>query len=188
MISVKIIIEGNRVQEVGYRMFLLEKALENGVERILARNLDKNEVELLLRDQKPKIDRFYEIIKSEKPESATVKDIKKEPYRGKTPIPRIERYFQFLTLEQLSRGRDEILRFPELVGDAIKEVATPLKGIESRLDNMTQRFGIFGEYAKKMDGKLSGIDEKLDKIATVPEKMDTLPERIAQALTSRKKT
>jgi acylphosphatase len=187
MVSVRILIEGEKVQEVGYRIFLLEKALENGIKRIYTRNLDKNKVELLLSDEKDKINSFYEVVKKEKPKGAIVKDVKKEPYDNKIPIPPIDRYFQFLTLEQLSRGREEIIKLPEFVSRTIETVALALKGIDEKFGNVAQKFGIFGQYAKEMDKKLTGMNEKLDKIATLPEKIDTLPERIADALEKSKK-
>ena len=64
-------------------------------------------------------------------------------YEDKIQIPPIERYFQFLTLEQRSRGREETLKLPEFVGRSIETVASALKG----------------------------IDEKLNKVATLPEKI-----------------
>ena len=184
MVSVRILIEGRKVQEVGYRIFLLEKALENGIERIYARNLDESKVELLLSDEEDKINAFYEVTKKERPKGAIVKDVKKEPYQGKIPIPPIERYFQFLTLEQLSRGREEVLKLPEFVGKSIETVASALKGIDEKFGDVKARFDIFGQYAKGMDAKLTGVDEKLKGI---DEKLDTLPERIAGALSSGKK-
>lgn len=177
MASARILIEGKTVQQVGYRIFLLEKALENGIERIYARNLDKNKVELLLTDEEHKINKFYEVIKSERPEGAVVEDVKKEPYDGKIPIPSIDRYLQFLTLEQLTKGREEVVKLPAFVGNAIQTVASALKGIDEKFGTVAQRFGVFGDYAKRMDEKLTGMNEKLD----------TLPERIAEALTSSKK-
>lgn len=187
MASARILIEGKTVQQVGYRIFLLEKALENGIERIYARNLDKNKVELLLTDEEDKINKFYEVVKIERPEGAAVENVKKEPYDGKIPIPSIDRYFQFLTLEQLTKGREEVVKLPAFVESAIQTVASALGGIDEKFGAVAQRFGIFGDYAKRMDEKLTGMNEKLDKIATLPEKIDTLPERIAEALTSSKK-
>jgi acylphosphatase len=201
MVSAKILIEGSKVQQTGYRIFLLEKAMKSGIERIYAKNLDKNKVEVLIGDEEEKINNFYETIKRERPKGAIVKDIKKEPYKGDTSIPPIERYLQFLTLEQLSRGREEVIRLPRFVGKSMEMLATSLKGIEGILGNLTERFGIFGQYAKVMDEKLTGmdgklygvderlkgIDEKLDKITVLPEKIDALPERIAEAMNKARK-
>jgi len=77
---VRILIEGKKVQGVGYRMFLLERALLKGIGRLYARNIDENKVELLVSDEEPKVNDFYEAISSEKPKDAEVTNIKKEPY------------------------------------------------------------------------------------------------------------
>jgi len=66
VISVRILIEGKRVQQIGYRIFLLEKALENGIERIYARNFNRNKIELLLADEEDKVNNFYEILEKER--------------------------------------------------------------------------------------------------------------------------
>lgn len=184
MISVRILMEGKKVQGVGYRIFLLEKALESGIDRIYARNINEDKMEFLVSDEEDKVNRFYEIVIREKPKDAVVKNIKKEPYDGKVPIPSIDRYFQFLTLEQLSRGREEVLKLPEFVSNAIGTVASALKGIDEKFGAVAQRFGVFGEYAQKMDGKLGRMDEKLSGI---DEKLDTLPERIAKAMRTAEK-
>lgn len=177
MVSVRILIEGKKVQEIGYRIFLLEKALESNIEKIYVRNLDKNKVDLLVSDEEAKINNFFRVIKKEKPAGAIIKNVRKEPYDGKIPIPSIDRYFQFLTLEQLSRGREEVLKLPRFVSEALGTVASAVKGIDEKLGNMTDRFGIFGESAKRMDNRLAGIDEKLE----------ALPDRIAEAINSKTK-
>ena len=232
MFSVRILVEGSKVQKVGYRLFLLERALWSGIENIYVKNVGSNKVELLLRDEEEKVDGFYEVIKSEKPEGAAVKSVSREPYLGKVVIPPIDRYFQFLTLEQLSTGREELVRLPDYVGKSVGVVASAISGIDEKFGEVVTRFGVFGESARSMDGKLSGMDEKLkgmddklsglsgiddkltgmdeklggmddklsglsgiddrlkgineklDKISTLPEKIDSLPERIAQALNS----
>lgn len=182
MVSVRILIEGERVQGVGYRISLLERALGNGVENIYARNVDKNKVELLVSGDESKVKSFYEKIRKEVPKGARVKDVKEEPYDGKIPIPTIDRYFHFLTLEQLVRGRDEVVRLPRVVGAALEPIASALTGVNEKFDRVVERFGLFASHAKGMDEKLKAMDEKLDKIATLPEKLDTLPERIAEAI------
>ncbi len=169
MVSVRILIEGKKVQGVGYRLFLLEKAMETGIEKIYARNIDRNKVELLVSDEEEKVESFYQKISSEVPKEAKVESIKKEPYDGKTPIPSIDRYFHFLTLEQLSRGREEVVKLPAAVDKALKPISSSLAGLDEKFDKVVEKFGLFAQYAKAMD-----------------EKLDKLPERIAKALSSKK--
>jgi len=166
---VRILIEGKRVQGVGYRIFLLEKALLKGIGRLYARNIDENRVELLVSDEEPKVNDFYEVISSEKPKDVEVANIRKEPYEDAVSIPPIDRYFQFLTLEQLGRGREEVVGLPETLVKTMEPVASALIGINEKFAQVVDKFGVFGEYAR-------GIDQKLD----------ALPERIAEAMTKKK--
>lgn len=201
MARIRILVEGKKVQNVGYRMFLLGKALESGIQKIYIRNLEQNGVEVLLDDGGERLDSFYDTLSSEEPKNAKIENIKKESYEGSMLIPPIERYFQFLTLEQLSKGREEVLKLPVFVGKSVDTVASALSGINEKFGSTIERFGVFGESAKEIDGKLNSMDnnltvvgeelkeisEKLDTIATMPEKIDALPERIAEAISSSKK-
>lgn len=108
MVSIKILIKGKKVQDVYYRLFLLEKAMESGIEKIYITSINKNEIEVLAGDGEDNIKLFYKKIRSESPRKARV--IKEEPYDGKISIPSIDRYFHFLMLEQLSRGVEEFAK------------------------------------------------------------------------------
>ncbi len=184
--NVRILVEGPRVQQVGYRMFLLERALKTGIERIYSVNLNKDRIEILINDSEEKIDKFYALIREEKPEKAIVNSIHKEKYEDDMEIPTIDRYLQFLTLEQLSTGREEVLRLPDSIDRTMGTVAGSLSGIDGKLGDLIERFGIFGEYAKGMDGQLKQMNEKLGKISDLPKKIDSLPEGIAKALSEKK--
>jgi len=159
--SVRILVEGSKVQKVSYRIFLLQRALKTGVKKIYIENVGINQVELLLCDEDQIINAFCEIIKSEKPKGARVKNVSKEPYSGNIVIPPIGMYFKFLTLEQLSVGREELVRLPSYVGKSVGVVASAISGIDEKLGDVVKRFGVFGESARSMDGKLSSLDEKL---------------------------
>ncbi|TET18991.1 hypothetical protein E3J74_08500 [Candidatus Bathyarchaeota archaeon] len=109
-----------KVQGVGYRLFLLQKALENGIQKFYTRNINTNKIEPLLSDERTKINRFYETIKKEKPKQATVNHIKKEQYNNKIPIPTIDRYLNFLALEQLTKGREEVSTIGEKIRNSTR--------------------------------------------------------------------
>lgn len=176
VISVKVLIEGEKVQGVGYRIFLLQKALESGIDKIYARNINVNKVEVLVSDEEYKIQGFYEVIDKERPKEAKVKNVKKEAYTNKIPIPSIDRYLQFLTVEQLGTGREEVVKLPDVVTDkvgrSLEGIESTLKGMDEKFGRVAEKFGLFAEYAKEMSSKLTGMDKKLDK----------LPKRIAEAI------
>jgi acylphosphatase len=187
----RILIEGTKVQEIGYRLFLLEKALENGIGRIYAKNVDDDKLELLVDDVNERLENFYQVVLKDRPKGAMVDNIAKEPYSGDMQIPSIDRYFQFLTLDQMSRGREEIIRLPGFVGSSLEKLTTALGGIDQKFGEVIDRFGVFGEQAKGMNYKLEKQGERLgsmdDKLGGIDDKLNTLPERIAEAIYSKEK-
>jgi acylphosphatase len=58
MVSTKLLIEGLKVQQTGYRIIILEKAMNYGIDRIYATNLNKNKIEVLLSGEDEKINFF----------------------------------------------------------------------------------------------------------------------------------
>jgi len=69
------------------------------------------------------------------------------------------------------------IKLPMSVSEALGTVALAVKGIDEKLGNLTDRFVLFGESAKRMDNRLAGIDQKLE----------ALPDRIAEAINSKTK-
>jgi len=70
----------------------------------------------------------------------------------------------------ITRGREELIGLPEILVKTMEPVASALIGINEKFAQVVDKFGVFGGYAR-------GIDEKLD----------ALPERIAEAMGTAKK-
>jgi len=157
----RILIEGENVQGVWYKVFLLEKAMESGIESIYVRNIDKDKVELLVSDEEDKVKSFCEKICSELPKEARVRSVKEEPYDGKIQIPNIDRYFHFLMLEELSRGREEVVKIPEGVEKALKPISSALTRLNEKFDKVVEGFDLFVQYARAMDKKLDKLPERI---------------------------
>jgi len=171
--KVRIVIKGEMVQGVGYRIFLTQKALESGIDKILPRNIDKDKVEVLVEDEESKVNKFYETVEKERPVPSKMKI---EPYKNEIPLPTIDRYLSYLTAEQLVQGRQQIVELPDKVAEKLplKDVTNAILGIHHDLNQATKRFG--------------EISTKLDDIQTeVCGKLDNLPKRIAHALEKPKK-
>lgn len=103
-------ITGIRVHEVGYRVFLLRKALELGVERFNAYNTKENGSQVLvafLDGDKDQIAAFQEFARENKPENAEVSDRIFEEYEGY--VISIVDYMHLIQVEQLSKGIPAIL-------------------------------------------------------------------------------
>jgi acylphosphatase len=108
--KLKVKITGSKVHEVGYRVFLLRKALELGVERFNAYNTKENGMQVLiafLEGNKDQIAAFQEFANENKPEDAKVSDRIFEDYEGY--VIGIADYMHLIQVEQLSKGIPAIL-------------------------------------------------------------------------------
>ncbi len=108
--KLKVKITGRKVHEIGYRVFLLRKALELGVERFNAYNTKENGMQVLnafLEGNKDQIVAFQEFANENKPEDAEVSDRVFEHYEGY--VIGIADYMHLIQVEQLSKGVPAIL-------------------------------------------------------------------------------
>ena len=137
MINVRILIGGERVQGVGYRIFLLRKAFECGIKNIYARNIDTDKVEGLVSDEEYKVDSFYETLEKEKPKEAIVKYVKRKPYDNKIPTPTID-FLHLLTFEELSEGREEVVKLRDEITRLRDEITEtlPSKIVDAFIDRV----------------------------------------------------
>jgi acylphosphatase/gas vesicle protein len=97
-VKVKITIKGRRVQDVEYRLFLLSKA--HSLKGFEASNLGEELIALVEGDENI-VDRFVQIVKSEKPPSAEVSEVVVERYGGE--VMDVKEYREQLSLEQLAK-------------------------------------------------------------------------------------
>ena len=94
----KIVIRGERVQDVGYRLFLLEIAERLGLRGFQARNVGDH-VECFVEGDEERVHRFLEIARSSHPEFAVVREVADEEYRG--DVMSVEGFYRLFSLEQL---------------------------------------------------------------------------------------
>ena len=97
-------ITGPKVHDVGYRIFLMEAALDCEVVRISAywRKEDSSQAVIcLVEDDEARIAAFKKFIKSHKPEHAEVSDITWEDYDGE--VMRISEFAQICTCRILQK-------------------------------------------------------------------------------------
>ena len=97
-------IVGSKVHDVGYRLFLLEKADELTIEKMEVKNTKidgKEAVLILLEDERGKIVEFISRVERETPEFSEVEKVKAEDYPGE--VKDIERFRAALNTSQLSK-------------------------------------------------------------------------------------
>jgi hydrogenase maturation factor HypF (carbamoyltransferase family) len=131
-VKTKITIRGNRVQDVGYRLFLLNRT--HGLKGFEASNIGADLIVLIEGDEN-NVNRFLQIVKSEKPPLADVSEVVVEGYDGE--VMDVKEYREQLSLEQLVKiatvgveMRDDI---KEMKGD-IKEMKADIKTMLKKQD------------------------------------------------------
>jgi len=135
--SFKILIEGEAVQNVDYRLFLANQALLHGIEHFYAVNVNTSKVLVLVNGDESKIVRFYETVQKARPEGASPSTVEKEPYNEDVSIPSITTYINLLSLDQLIRGREGLAALTEgvkSIGDSIERL--PDKIIDSFVNRL----------------------------------------------------
>jgi len=101
---------GSKVHGVGYRVFLLRKALEFGAERFNALNSEEDGLQVLMafiEGSKYMVEEFSVAIRSHKPVGAEVSDISFQ--ECKEFVIAIGDYMHLLQVEQLSKGIPALL-------------------------------------------------------------------------------
>ncbi len=97
----RLIIEGERVQDIGYRMFLLNLASEHDLTGFQARNVGRDGVEAVYEGEKDAVRAFEADVRQLAPEGARVERIRFEDYDG--PVKDIERFRSYFTTLQLGK-------------------------------------------------------------------------------------
>jgi len=134
---------GNKVHDVGYRVFLLRKALEIGAQRFNAYNTKENGKQVLisfLEGDRDQISTFRNYVLNNKPENAEVLDIIFEDYAGY--VVSIVDYMHLIQVEQLSKGIPAIL------------------SIDRKQDRMLEKQD---QMLNKQDQMLNKQDQMIDK-------------------------
>jgi acylphosphatase len=124
-VKAKITIKGRRVQDVGYRLFLLSKA--HSLKGFEASNVGEDLIVFVEGDENI-VDRFVRIVKTEKPPLAEVSEVVVEGYGGE--VMNVKEYREQLSLEQLAK----IATVGVEMRDDIKEMKVDIKTMLKKQD------------------------------------------------------
>jgi len=179
-VKTKIIIKGKRVQDVGYRLFLLSRA--RSLKGFEASNIGEDLI-LLIEGEEDSVKRFTQTVKAEKPPLAEVSEVLVEGYDGE--VMEVKEYREQLSLEQLVKiatvgveMRDDI---KEMKGD-IKEVKGDIKEMKGDIKEMK---GDMKTMLKKQDETLAEIRATRDEIRATREEIRALREDLKQYMERR---
>ncbi|MBI4215016.1 acylphosphatase [archaeon] len=155
----------DKVQDVGYRLFIISKLLNSDLEGT-AVNTPDGRIKVLLEGEKDHIIQFYEELKKEKPKLSENPTTSKMEFDESLVVPKVMRSSQDLLVGQFQKG------------------VTFLGGMNGKLDGMNGKLDGMNNKLGGINNKLEGIGQKLsdlpEKIAgRLENKLDQLPERIA---------
>ena len=150
--KVKLTVKGSRVQDVGYRLYLLSKAKElRGFE---AFNLGKDLV-VLIEGEEEAVKKFIGVVKKERPPSAEVSDVLVSEYNGHV-MDKGEFRSQF-SLEQLAK----IAIVGVEMRDDIKEMKGDIKTMLKKQDETTNEVRKVGEEVKLTREEVKQVGEEV---------------------------
>jgi len=144
-VKAKITVKGRRVQDVGYRLFLVSRA--HTLKGFEAANVGEDLIVLIEGDENI-VNRFVQIVKTEKPPLAEVSEVVVEGYDGE--VMDVKEYREQLSLEQLVK----IATVGVEMRDDIKEMKTDIKEIKGDMKEMK---GDIKTMLKKQDETLAEI-------------------------------
>ncbi len=164
---------GSKVHEVGYRVFLLGKALELGVKKFNAYNTKENGNQVLialLEGNEDQIHDFVDFAKSNKPENAEVMDVAFEDYDGY--VISVGDYMHLIQVEQLSKGVPAILSIDRKQDKMLEKQDRMLGKQDDMLEKQDKMLEKLDETKKEIVGEIrdlrwdlkSYMDQRLVKI------------------------
>lgn len=155
------------MHEVGYRVFLLRKALELGAERFNAYNTKENGDQILisfLEGDSDQISIFQDYVQNNKPENAQVSDIIFEDYTGY--LIGIVDYMHLIQVEQLSKGIPAILSIDRKQDKMLEKQDQMLEKQDQALDKQDQMLGKQDQMLDKQDQTLGKLDQTRTEISS----------------------
>jgi len=176
MQKLKIKITGSKVHDVGYRVFLVNKALSLGVNNFNAFNTyfdDTQTVIAIIEANDEAIEEFKNYVTSFRPKEASTENISFEDYRN--TVPPIERLMQSFQMEQWGKGIPILLQISEKLDNntsILKENTSILKDFKNETN---ENFGRLTDIMTKHDvdaqeriayltTEISGIKERLSRL------------------------
>ncbi len=166
----RLLITGNKVQDIGYRMFLLNLASEHDLIGFQAKNLNRNAVEVKYEGPDESVLAFESDVREFIPEGAEVENIVFEDYDG--PVKDIEKFRSYFTTLQLGKMIEvglEMVRKQDLMLGKQDETLGELRAFrqESKQNQeliINELRGVRKDLKTMMDERLVKIERDLEAI------------------------
>ena len=170
----RIVIKGEVVQDIGYRLFLYESAEAMDISKFQARNIEGG-VEVLIGGEDISVDKFVEFIREERPERAEVEEIEEEEYKGK--IKPIERFAQSFMLAQMGKFVNIGMEMLATEKGIKKDTGMTLEKQDLTLEKQDSMLEKQDSMLEKMDSMLGKQDSMLEKQDLMLGKQDSMLEK-----------
>ncbi|MDK2372114.1 MAG: acylphosphatase [Candidatus Korarchaeota archaeon] len=158
----RLIIEGEKVQDIGYRMFLLNLAGEHDLTGFQARNVGKKAVEALYEGDDEAVRAFESDVREMMPEGARADRIHFEDYDG--PVKDIERFrSHFMTL-QLGKMIEVGLTMIQKQDETLEELRAFREESKQNQETMIQNQQLMIQKQDETLEELKGIRKDLKSI------------------------
>jgi acylphosphatase len=172
IMKLQITISGPKVHDVGYRCFLMDKAMASRIKMFEAHNIEdeqEQQVMVLVDGGEKEVDAFRKLAQEKRPNRAIVSRIVVGTYEG--DVMRVGEYAQFCTTIQLDKAipvlldiRDDL---KELKGDVkelrddVKELKGDMKGTRENVKSLVDGQRILLEGQKETIDEIRGLRDDL---------------------------
>jgi acylphosphatase len=130
---------GHKVHEVGYRVFLLHKAIELGGQQFSAYNRIENGSQLLvalIEGDEEQIAEFKRFVEDSRPDGADVSTISFEEHHGY--VMSIDNFMHISMVEQLNKGIPAFLRIDQKQDKALEKQDKMLEKQDKMLEKLDE--------------------------------------------------
>jgi acylphosphatase len=165
MKRMRILIKGKVLQDIGFRLALYERADELSISEFQARNIPEG-VEVLVGGEEALVERFIELVHTERPEGAEVETIHVAEYEGTIkPIERFERSFM---LTQMGKFVSIGLEMRETQKEIKKDTGMMLEKQDQMLGKQDETIGelraLREDLKSYMDMRFARLDREIEGI------------------------
>ena len=172
----KIIIQGPKVHDVGYRVFLLNRALQSGLIGFSAFNhtLPENiqQIEICIEGDTESIEEYTTDLHEKLPVHAIVDTISIEPY-GKRVISIMD-YMHLVQVEQLDKGIPAILSIQSSQEKMLEKQDQMLEKQDQMIEKQEQMLGKQDQMLEKQDQMIEKQDQMIGKQDVTVGKLDLM--------------
>jgi acylphosphatase len=157
----RIVIEGPKVHNVGYRYFLMTLARRARIRYFDADNIE-GAVEVLVESDEGKIAAFKKMVETSRPDRAEVSKISYEDYDGE--IWPISEYSQFCTNLQMNKAIPILLDVVDILKNIKEDTASVKKDTSSMLEKQDATISILKDVKEDTSSMLDKQDETIEAI------------------------